>query len=137
MTERPVTFGLNKLVRDKLPDMMRELGQEPEVTRLETKAHVRELIAKVIEEAQELDPNDPKYLNELADLKQVISDLIELSGVPDEVERLRQEDLAKRGGFLTGQYIGALHLPHDDPWIGYYRKDPKRFPEIESETKQQ
>ena len=31
MSEQRVTFHLNKLVRDKLPAKMEELGQEPEV----------------------------------------------------------------------------------------------------------
>jgi predicted house-cleaning noncanonical NTP pyrophosphatase (MazG superfamily) len=128
MTER-VTFGLNKLVRDKLPETMQAIGQEVELTPLDPASHADALRAKVAEELAELDPASDSYARELADLKQAILDLIELSGDAEEVERLRLADLEKRGGFLAGHYIAQVYLQPDDPWVEYYRKDPKRYPE--------
>ncbi len=129
MVEKRVTFTLNKLVRDRLPDSMRELGQDIELVSLEGKQHIDALIAKVGEELTELDPTSDTYLKELADLKQAMLDLIELTREPQQVEELRINDLEIRGGFLTGSYITDLHLMPDDPWIAYYRQDPVRFPE--------
>ena len=123
-----VTFHLNKLVRDKLPDAMRQMGQEPEVKTLSGEELQRALIAKVGEELAELDPDSPEYKKELADLKQAVIDLIALSD-PDEIERLRLEMLEKKGGFETGAYISRLTLRPDDEWIEYYRREPQKYPE--------
>ena len=124
MNEQRITFHLDKLVRDKLPAMMEELGQEPEVRQLSKEELVSALIAKVAEELAELNPEEPDFKKELSQVLQAVLDLIELTDTNGEVEQLRQHDLAKRGGFLDGQYISALHLRSDDPWVNYYRKDP-------------
>jgi hypothetical protein len=39
----------------------------------------------------------------------------------------------ERGGFTKAYYIGKLTLNADDPWVEYYRKEPKRFPEIKKD----
>jgi len=130
MTEKGPTFGLNKIVRGKLPDMMRELGQEPEVTQLQGMEQIRAQIKKIAEEVAELDPTSPKFHNELADLDQAERDLIELCGGDEVIEPLRLADLEKRGGFLAGYFIGNLHLKPGDTWTEYYRRDPGKFPEI-------
>lgn len=124
------TFGLNKLVRDKLPAMMRAMGQEPEVVTLEGEELQRALIVKVGEELAELDPSLPSYQKELADLLQSVKDLIAVSANEAKVEELRQADLKKRGGFLTGQYIASLHLVANDEWVAYYRREPNKYPEL-------
>ena len=130
MSEIKVTFGLHKLVRDKLPAMMREMGQEPEVVTLEGEELQQALIAKVGEELAELDPNALSYQKELADLLQAVKDLIAVSGDEAKVEELRQADVQKRGGFLAGQYIASLHLAADDKWVAYYRREPNKYPEL-------
>ena len=130
MAAKPqVSFRLDKLVRGKLPEMMREMGQEPEVTVLEGEDLQRALIAKVAEEVAELDPNDPSYQKELADLLQAMKDLIAVSGGEAVIERLRQADEERRGGFLPGQFITRLQLEPDERWVEYYRREPKKYPE--------
>ncbi len=130
MADKPeVTFGLNKLVRDKLPEIMREMGQEPEVVTLEGWELQRALIDKVREELAELDPDAPSYQKELADLLQAVQDLIAASGDEAKVEELRQADIKNRGGFLAGQYIASLRLAAGDEWIAYYRSEPDKYPE--------
>lgn len=123
------TFHLNKLVRGKLPDIMHDRGQDPEVTKLEGDALINALIAKVAEELAELEPGDPSLAKELSQVKQAINDLIELSTGDQEIERLRLEDLKRRGGFTEGMYISRLHLQPDDEWVAYYRKEPEKYPE--------
>lgn len=130
MTEKTISFTLNKIVRDKLPDMMRDIGQEPEVSELKGEDLVRALIAKVGEELSELDPTDPSYQKELSEVKQAIVDLIEISGGDDVIEELRLTDLEKRGGFARGQFVSTLHLTAEDPWVEYYRRTPERYKEL-------
>lgn len=129
MSEKRVTFTLNKIVRDKLPEMMHDMGQEPEVTQLEGDELVRALIKKVGEELAELDPTDPSYQKELSEVKQALIDLIAVSGGDDAIEALRLADLEKRGGFADGQFVTDLHLAQDDPWVEYYRRTPDRYKE--------
>ncbi len=124
-----VEFRLDKLVRDKLPDMMRELGQNPYVTTLHGIDHVRALIAKVAEELAELDPNDESFYKELSQVKQALMDLVALTTADDEIEQLRLDDLEKRGGFSAGYFVATLQLQPDDPWVEYYRKEPKKYRE--------
>jgi dUTP pyrophosphatase len=127
--EGRVTFHLDKLVRDKLPDMMREMGQEPEVIQLQGDAHIQALIAKVAEELAELDPSSPSFATELSQVKQAVKDLIDISVGDEEIERLRLEDVEKRGGFKEGLYISTLHLQPDDEWVEYYRQEPEKHRE--------
>ena len=99
------------------------------MTVLEGEDLQRALIAKVAEEVAELDPNDPSYQKELADLLQAMKDLIAVSGGEAVIERLRQADEERRGGFLAGQFIARLQLEPDDRWVEYYRREPKKYPE--------
>lgn len=84
---------------------------------------VSALIAKVAEELAELNPEEP-------DFKRVITSATG-STRPYRINRYEWRGrtappagFAKRGGFLDGQYISALHLRPDDPWVNYYRKRP-------------
>jgi predicted house-cleaning noncanonical NTP pyrophosphatase (MazG superfamily) len=61
MSGTRIAFSLNKLVRDKLPMMMGEIGQEPTVITLSGEELLLALIEKVREELSELDPKDPAY----------------------------------------------------------------------------
>ncbi len=124
-----VIFYLGKLIRDKLPAMMRDMGQRPEVTKLTGDSLVAALTNKLVEESKELDPRSPKFLQELSEVTQVLHDLLDTLDARDEVERLRQADFARRGGFSDGQYISTLSLAENDEWVEYYRKEPKKYPE--------
>lgn len=124
-----VVFRLNKLVRDKLPNMMEELGQLPEVTTLSGLELKQALIRKIAEELSELDPEADDYQKELADLNQAVKDLNEISGGEETIEAIRHELLDKKGGFRSGQYITNLALSRDDEWVEYYREEPERYPE--------
>lgn len=133
MSAKRIVFYLNKLIRDNLPEMMRGRAQKPSVTTLTGDKLVVALVNKLTEESRELDPKSPKFLQELSEVTQVLDDLLETLDAREEVERLRQADLARRGGFRKGQYISTLSLAPDDEWVEYYRKEPERFREERSE----
>ncbi|MFQ5833586.1 MAG: nucleoside triphosphate pyrophosphohydrolase [Candidatus Thorarchaeota archaeon] len=90
-----------KLVRDKIPDIIRTGGQEPTVR----VAHGDELDylmrAKVVEEAGELLSSGSS--DEIVDILEIIDALLELrsvdpSTIDDKMRRKREE----RGGFRRG-----------------------------------
>ena len=134
MSEQKITFILNKLVRSKIPDDMREMGQVIEEKNLEDDAKLKAMIEKIREEAAELGVDGESLINELADLKQIVDDTIAASGHADEVEKRRQGDYERRGGFIDATYIGKVTLSADDPWVEYYRKSPDRYPELENKN---
>jgi len=124
------SFRLNKLIRDGVFDEMLQRGQRPEYRRLNDNEILHALKQKILEEGKEFDHTSDKAFEELADLLEVIEHMAEELG--GDFKKLRQVQLKKRkraGGFKKRAYVGMLHLEDDDPWVGYYAKDPERFPE--------
>ena len=122
-----IVFHLNKLVRDKLPNNMRAMGQMPKVRTLEGSEKVKAQVAKLLEEVQELDVDSPTLAEELADVKQIVSDLE--ASLDKDIETLRIQKLDAKGGFSEGQFVTTLTLRADDPWVDYYRNDQSKYPE--------
>ena len=86
----------NKLVRDKIPEILNELGKEYEQRVADDTEYRIELIKKLQEETQEfLVAYEPE---ELADVLEVVMNLMKL---PDyqNVEKLRIAKLEEKGGF--------------------------------------
>jgi len=88
-----------KLVRDKIPEIIRAQGETPS-TRVADGVEYRELLlAKLSEEVGEFLDSDCDPL-ELADVLEVVMALADGLGIgQQELERLRAEKAAQRGGF--------------------------------------
>lgn len=125
------TFELNKLVRDKLPADYILQGQQAKYRTLSPEEYKRELIRKIVEEATEIETNNPaEIIGEIADIQQVIDDLMVLCGITKEqLDTIKQTKLDSKGGFATGAYVTTLTLANDDKWVEYYRQRPNVFPE--------
>ena len=89
----------DKLVRDRIPDIIRENGGTPVCRTLSEEEYVSRLEEKLGEElAEYLESRDAE---ELADLLEVILALAASQGVsPQDLERIRREKAEKRGGFF-------------------------------------
>lgn len=88
----------NKLVRDKIPEIMRADGAIPVVRTLEEKEYLLALIEKLKEETAEFETDHS--LEELADISEVLKSLTSAIGeTPKTLETTRQDKAAKRGGF--------------------------------------
>ncbi len=88
----------NKLVRDKIPDIIRACGEEPRVRVLEDAEYIDCLEAKLDEEVGEY--HKDKNADELADILEVLFALGAHLGVSEvELLALRNEKRQKRGGF--------------------------------------
>lgn len=126
-------FELNKLVRDKLPEIYKSLGQEASIEKLSNLELSRALLDKLIEEASEITPESSReeILEEVADLQQVIDDFKAENNITDEqVADARANKKDKSGGFRKGMFVKTLIVPDGDNWVEYYRKDPEKYPEI-------
>ncbi|WP_196777677.1 nucleoside triphosphate pyrophosphohydrolase [Lentzea aerocolonigenes] len=87
-----------KLVRDRIPELVRANGEEP-VTEIADVQRYRELLRdKLSEEVAEF--LESGEVEELADIMEVLHALAQAAGVsPAELERIRAGKAAERGGF--------------------------------------
>lgn len=72
-----------KLVRDRIPELIRQSGRNPNVGHISGDDLVRALGAKLIEEAQEAAAaltNRDELIEELADLTEVIAAVMKIRG---------------------------------------------------------
>lgn len=88
----------NKLVRDKIPDIIEAEGRIVKIKRLNNEEYRSELNKKLQEEVQEyLEGNN---IEELADIVEVIYGILNSMDTSiEEFEDIRKEKVAKRGAF--------------------------------------
>ncbi len=88
----------NKLVRDKIPEIIKADGKECETRVLDDKEYLLSLNKKLDEELREY--YETKSIDELADMVEVIFARVGQYGMSiQEFERLRLFKREKRGGF--------------------------------------
>lgn len=88
----------NKLVRDKIPELIRKQGETPHIRILEQEEYLRCLEAKLDEEAEEY--HRDKNAEELADILEVVFSLAEANGCTQkELMEIYQKKHDARGGF--------------------------------------
>jgi len=103
MQGRYVIVG--KLVRDKIPEIMRSEGRNPEVEQISGERLRIALKDKLVEEANELLYAED-ITEELADVLEVAEALmIEYRLDPGRVDAVRADKRASRGGFASGRYL--------------------------------
>lgn len=103
---------MGKLVRDKIPDLIRAEGRIPNVMELTNEQLRISLPLKLIEEALEFGNADTREqrLEELADCLEVIHALAKLSGVLfNDVGAFCRAKHATHGGFEGGTYLRGVH----------------------------
>ena len=92
----------NKLVRDRIPEIIRNDGKECTTKILDDKSYVEELRKKVYEELEEYETaeSDEEAIEELADILELLNALAKTHDSSlNEVEKIRKEKAEKRGGF--------------------------------------
>ncbi|MDE7288994.1 MAG: nucleoside triphosphate pyrophosphohydrolase [Oscillospiraceae bacterium] len=88
----------NKLVRDKIPEIISASGKKANCRILGKDEYIKELDRKLDEECAEYWTD--KNIEELADILEVIYAIVEARGYSAaELERVRLEKSEKRGGF--------------------------------------
>jgi predicted house-cleaning noncanonical NTP pyrophosphatase (MazG superfamily) len=88
-----------KLVRDKIPQIIRSKGQEPVIYTADTEEYCRRLRDKLREEVEEYLASDNDR-EELADILEVLYALARQAGTDQQqLEKLRAAKAEKRGGF--------------------------------------
>ncbi|WP_304176762.1 nucleoside triphosphate pyrophosphohydrolase [Phenylobacterium aquaticum] len=124
-------FRVEKLIRDKLPEIMRDQGLAVFDRRLDDAAFDTALRAKLLEEAAEAAESmgARDLAGELADLCEVILALGALHGLtPADVEARRLAKREERGGFDDRVYNAAVEADDGLPAADYYLARPEQYP---------
>lgn len=88
----------NKLVRDKIPEIMVSNGAKPVIRILTDEEYLEELNKKLLEEVNEY--LESKEVLELADIEEVLIAILNLKGIKKEdFDNLRMDKVNKRGAF--------------------------------------
>ncbi|MGM0438108.1 MAG: phosphoribosyl-ATP pyrophosphohydrolase [Bacillota bacterium] len=88
----------NKLIRDKIPEIIEEAGNNYEMEVLDDEDYFKALNKKLQEELDEYKAS--KEIMELADLVEIIYAILDYKNISRaEFEKMRKEKQKERGGF--------------------------------------
>lgn|SRR5690625_267158 len=102
----------NKLVRDKIPEIIRKDNKECKIEILNDKIYEEELKKKLVEEVEEYQSasSDEEALEELADILELIHSLSRTHGANiDKVEEIRRDKANERGGFNEKVFLVGVY----------------------------
>jgi predicted house-cleaning noncanonical NTP pyrophosphatase (MazG superfamily) len=106
-----------KLVRDLIPDLIRQSGRTVEVRYLNGEELIAALGAKLVEEAQEaaqVVQSRKDLLEELADVREVIAALMAARGITDhELAEAAVTKAQERGAFHSGAWLDSSNFKTD------------------------
>lgn len=96
-----------KLVRDYIPEIIKSNGDVPITRILDNEEYLNELNKKLLEEVNEY--LESGSIEELADIEEVIIGILDSKNKSrEELERVRQEKVKKRGAFKSKIYLGGV-----------------------------
>ncbi len=98
----------NKLIRDKIPEIIKNAGWTPTVRILNKKEYLKEIKKKFIEETKELvkAKTRKEVINEIVDIQELIDILIsELGLTKSELKKQQKTKNKKRGGFKERLFL--------------------------------
>ena len=94
---------LGKLVRDKIPQIIKDDGKRPIIRTLSTEEYLKELDIKLNEEVAEYQAD--KSIEEMADVLEVLNAICVARGYSlEELEKVRKEKCESRGAFKNRIY---------------------------------
>lgn len=98
----------NKLVRDKIPNIIEATGKKYDIHIASKDEHIELLQKKLQEEVNEyLEDNN---LEELADIMEVVFGLANMHGCSiEELMKKREEKFEERGGFKEGVVLERVY----------------------------
>jgi len=93
-----VSMRKQKLVRDKIPEIIKQKGKIPITHIADDEEYLKESVRKLQEEIDEF--KEKHDIEELADIIEIVHAISEFYGKSvEELEKVRKEKAEKRGGF--------------------------------------
>lgn len=93
----------NKLVRDKIPEIIKQDGKKASLKILNEDEYKRELLVKIVEEAQEVlatKGQKDDLIKEIGDVLEVIDFIVKAFNLSkDEIDEVKEKRNKSRGGF--------------------------------------
>ena len=102
----------NKLVRDKIPEIIKEDNHEPVVSILDCKKYKKELMKKLVEEANEVKNanNKEELVKEIGDVYEVIDAIVKVYKLDiKEIKKIKKDRKKIRGGFDKKIFLKKVH----------------------------
>ena len=95
---------MGKLVRDRIPEIIKNAGKKPIIEILSQEEYLKELDKKLNEEVAEYQAD--KSIEEMADVLEVLFAICEARGHSlEELLQVREDKREKRGGFKDKIYL--------------------------------
>ena len=95
---------MGKLVRDRIPEIIKNAGKRPIIEILSQEEYLKELDKKLNEEVAEYQAD--KSIEEMADVLEVLFAICEARGHSlEELLQVREDKREKRGGFKDKIYL--------------------------------
>ena len=100
-------LDMGKLVRDRIPEIIRADGGSPRVSKLKPDEFRQALLQKLLEESEEAVDSAPDHLlEELADVQEVLLALLATNGwTVQDLEEVGQAKRSSRGAFAEALYL--------------------------------
>ena len=102
----------NKLVRDKIPEIIKEDKHEPAISILDDKKYKVELLKKLIEEANEAKnaSNKKELVKEISDVYEVIDAIVKVYKLDiKEIKKIKKDRKKIRGGFDKKVFLKKVY----------------------------
>jgi len=103
-----------KLVRDKIPEIIRDDGGVPNIRLMNEEEYRKELLYKLIEEAEEcqqagFDPVDSELVNQLVDVSDILNAIFEEFGItPEYLKEVKDKKYKEQGGFTKKIFLESI-----------------------------
>ncbi len=126
-------FKVNKLIRDKIPDLLENQGNYKIFAHtMDDAAFLVSLKKKLLEESQEVVEAQTReeLVEEIADVMEVINNLCKMNEITlKEVESVRLKKIEDKGGFEKRIYQTAFDMNEDHRLYKHFRSRPDKYPE--------
>ncbi len=97
----------NKLVRDKIPEIIKNNGEEPVIKILDETEYKNLLNLKLLEEVNEYLVD--KNAEELADIYEVFMSILKSQNIDiEEIKNIASKKRDKNGGFMNRVYLESV-----------------------------
>ncbi|MFA6535341.1 MAG: nucleoside triphosphate pyrophosphohydrolase [Candidatus Babeliales bacterium] len=125
------SFKFDKLIRDKILDMMLSTNCIVHNKKLEGTELVTALKNKLLEEAHEVAATKSveELKEELADLLEVVYTILSTHKLElAEIEEIREIKKLQKGSFTQGIYVSSIEIDENNPEINRYLAKSDKYP---------
>jgi predicted house-cleaning noncanonical NTP pyrophosphatase (MazG superfamily) len=129
------TFKQNKLVRDKITEIMESKGSKLYAYKLNDQDFLKQLKLKLIEEASEVNraQTEQEILEELADVLEIIHTLAKFHNISlNDLEKAQEDKRTQKGGYQERIFVTFAEHPKDSLQERYCLTDPDKYPEVKN-----